>query len=138
MAAKQGHACRRLGLEMEIRLRAGIPLCRDTLAFMASTFSIESPRDLRIVLADPDDSDTQSLLELLFTPDETTRIDLENIIERSSCTDEDEQVVIHDLFHKNIKVPISFPGAEDRLIYNPTRHHLKTWVRGLKITTHLP
>ena len=138
MAAEPEYECRQLAREMEIRLYAGIFLNRDTRQFMASTFSIENPRELQALLDAPDDSEAQSLLELLFTPDETIRVDLEEIIEKSACTDKDEQAIINHLFQKKIAVPIQFPGAGDRLTCRPAKHLLETWVRSLKITTRLP
>jgi hypothetical protein len=138
MPADLEYECRQLAREMETRLRGGIFLNRDTRQFMASTFSIERPQELRDLLADPDDSEAQSLLELLFTPGESMRVDLEEIIEKSSCTDKDEQAIINHLFQKKIAVPFQFPGAGDTLTCRPAKHLLETWVRSLKITTRLP
>ncbi len=138
MAADLEYECRQLAREMEIRLSAGIFLNRDTRQFMASTFSIESPQELQALLDAPDDSEAQSLLELLFTPGETIRVELEEIIEKSSCTDKDEQAIINHLFEKRIAVPILFPGPGDTLTCRPAKHLLETWVRSLKITTRLP
>ena len=138
MAGDLAYGWRQLAREMEIRLSAGILLNRDTRQFMASTFSIESPPELQALLDDPDDSEAQSLLELLFTPDETTRVELEKIIEKSSCTDKDQQAVINHLFQKKIAAPILFPGTGDTLICRPAKHLLETWVRSLKITARLP
>ncbi len=138
MAADLEYECRPLAREMEIRLSAGIFLNRDTRQFMASTFSIENPLELQALLDTPDDSEAQSLLELLFTPGETIRVDLEEIIEKSSCTDKDEQAIINHLFQKKIAVSIQFPGAGDTLSCRPAKHLIETWVRSLKITTRLP
>lgn len=138
MAGDRAYGWRQLACEMEIRLSAGIVLNRDTRQFMASTFSVESPPELQALLDAPDDSEAQSLLELLFTPGETIRVALEEIIEKTSCTDKDEQAVINHLFQKKIAVPIQFPGAGDALICRPAKHLLETWVRSLKITARLP
>ncbi len=138
MAADLECECRQLAREMEIRLYAGFFLDRDTRQFMASTFSIESPSELQALLDAPDDSEAQSLLELFFTPAETIRVELEEIIEKASCTDKDEQAVIKHLFQKKIAVPIQFPDTGDTLTCRPTECLLETWVRSLKITTQLP
>lgn len=138
MAEDLKDMCRPLAHAMEVRLQAGIDVSRDILQFMASTFSIESPRDLRKLLDDADGSESQSLLELLFTPDETTRVDLEAIIANTSCTPGDETAIIDHLFHKRIRVPVHFPDAVDKPTCRATRHLLETWVRSLRITTRLP
>mgnify|MGYP001816165998 CR=1 FL=1 len=105
---------------------------------MASTFSVETPRELQVLLEAPDDSEAQSLLELFFTPDDTIRVELEEFIEKFACTDKDEQAIINHLFQKKLAVPIQFPDAGDTLTCRPARRLLETWVRQLKITTRLP
>jgi len=130
--------CQLLGREMETRLAAGFEVNRDTRQFMASTFSIETPADLRNLLSDPDGSEAQSLIELLFTPDETMRVDLEEIIEKSSCTNEDEAAIINRLFKKKMAVSIQFPGIADAPVCRPSRPLLRRWVQRFRITTLLP
>lgn len=138
MAADPEYECRELAREMEFRLSAGVCLNRDTRQFLASTFSIENPQELQTLLDAPDDSEAQSLLELLFTPDEATRVELEEIIAKASCTDKDEQAIVNHLFQKKLTVPILFPGMQDTVTCRPAKHLLDTWVRRLKITTRLP
>ena len=138
MAGDLRPACRPLARELKTRLQVGIDVSRDILEFMASTFFIESPRDLRALLDDPDGSEAQSLLELLFTPDEATRVDLEEIIAKSSCTAEDEAALIDHLSRQEIWVPVRFPAAADTPACRAARHLLETWVRRLNITTRLP
>ena len=131
-------AARRLAGEIERRLQPGILLNRDTLQFMASTFSIQNPRDLSMLLADPDGSEAQSLLELLFTPDEAARVELEEIIAIYPFTDLDEQAIINDLSSKKLSVPIHFPDAPEPLPCSPSKHLLANWIRSLRITAQLP
>ncbi len=138
MAADLEYECRQLAREMESRLYAGIFLNLDTRHFMASTFSIESPQELQTLLDAPDESEAQSLLELFFTPGETTRVDLEEIIEKYPCTAEDEQAVIEYLYQNRMEIPIHFPGVAGSLTCHPTKALIETWVRSLKITTRLP
>ena len=138
MAADLEHNWQPLARELENRLRTGFTLKRDTLRFMASTFAIESPPDLDLLLGDPEDSDVQTLLELLFSPDENTRVDLEEIIGQTPCTTADEQAIVNDLFQKKLEVPIRFPETAAFLSCSPTRDLLETWVRGLHITVRLP
>lgn len=138
MTRERAYEWWQLAREMEIRLSAGILLDRDTRQFMASTFSIESPSELQALLDAPDDSEAQSLFELLFTPGETIRVELEELIEKSSCTEKDEQAISNHLFQKKIAVPIPFPGTADTLTCRPAKHLLETWVHSLKITARLP
>ena len=110
----------------------------ETLHFLASTFSIESPAELGALLADPEDSDAQSLLELLFTPGEAVRADLEPAIEKHNCSAADQERIVTALNRKNLAVPIKFPGQKHTPAVNPTKDLLETYVTGLNLTLRLP
>lgn len=127
-----------LTLEIEKQLKTGITISPDTLQFMASTFSIETPQALGELLARPDDCDSRSLLELLFTPDEAIRVNLEAAIERHPCDDRDQQAIINRLVRKKIAAPIQFQGDPCRMVFNLNEDLVETYVRGLNITVRLP
>jgi len=132
-------ACARvLALEIERRLADGIAMGPESRHFLSSTFSIESPAELGALLKEPDISDAQSLLELLFTPDEAARTDLEMVIEKHSCSAEDQQRIVAALNRKNLAVPINFSEQEGALLVGLTKDLLETYVRGLNITVRLP
>jgi hypothetical protein len=129
---------RELTLEIEKQLKTGITIGQDTLRFMASTFSIETPQALGELLAKPDDCDSRSLLELLFTPDEAVRVNLEAAIERHPFDDRDQQAIIHRLVRKEIAAPLQFQGDPYRMVFNLNEDLVETYVRGLNITVRLP
>jgi len=128
----------KLAFEIELRLADGIAVGPDTLHFLSSTFSIETPAELGVLLDDPEDADARSLLELLFAPDEADRAQLETVIEKHRCSAEDRDRIVAALNRKNLAVPIKFPGQEDTLAVNLTRDLLETYVHGLNITLQLP
>jgi len=127
-----------LALEIERQLADGVTVGPESLHFCASTFSIESPAELGALLATPEDSDAQSLLELLFTPDEAVRADLETVIEKHHCSTEDQEHIVNALSRKNLLVPIMFPGQAEDLSFSLTKDLLQTYVHGLNITLRLP
>lgn len=127
-----------LAFEIERQLADGIAVGPEILHFCASTFSIESPAELGALLATPEDSDAQSLLELLFTPDEAVRADLETVIEKYHCSAEDQERIVNTLNRKNLVVPIKFPGQAEALSFSLTKDLLQTYVYGLNITLRLP
>jgi len=138
METKSTESARALALEIEQRLADGISVGPETLHFFSSTFSIESPAELGALLADPEESDTQTLLELLFTPDEAVRVGLETAIEKHRCTDGDSQRIVSALNRKDLAVPINFPAQAGNLTINPPKDLLTTYVLGLNITLRLP
>lgn len=127
-----------LALEIERHLAGGIVVGPEILHFCASTFSIESPAELGALLAAPDDSDAQSLLELLFTPDEAVRVDLETVLEKQCCSAADQGRLVNALSRHDLVVPIKFPSQADALFFSPTKDLLETYVHGLNITRRLP
>jgi len=137
MAPKATKCARALALEIERRLTGGIVMGAETRHFLSSTFSIESPAELDTLLADPESSDAQSLLELLFTPDQAVRVDLEAVIEKHRCTAGDKKRLVAALDRKSLTVPIKFSEQEDALCVNPTKDLLETYVDGLNITLQL-
>ena len=137
-AANRKGRCRRLALEIERSLQSGILLTPGTLHFMASTYAVETPRELETLLSDPDDSELQPLLALFFSPDETTQMELEEIIEKKRYTALDEQVVIDLVAAKQVRVPLRFPEHADNIVLSPSQHLLETYVSNLKITRSLP
>jgi hypothetical protein len=138
MAGNQESGCRQLALKIEKQLKSGIAVSRDTLHFMASTFSIESPQELAKLLSDPDDSESQSLMELLFTPNESIQSGFEEMIQKQGYTVKDQQSTIRLLFQKQVEAPIRFPGDGGKITFIPPEHLLETYVLNLKITKQLP
>ena len=138
MQPKVTECVQALALEIELRLSAGITVDPETLHFFSSTFSIESPAELAALLAEPEDSEAQSLLELLFTPDQAVRVDLEAVIEKHRCTAGDKKRLVANLDRKSLTVPIKFSEQEDAPCVNPTKDLLETYVDGLNITLQLP
>lgn len=127
-----------LALEIERQLAGGVTIGPETRHFLSSTFSIECPAELGALLDEPENSDAQSLLELLFTPDEAVRTDLETVIEKQRCAIEDKQRIVAVLDQKNLVVPITFPEHEDVLFFKLTQDLLAIYVHGLNITLRLP
>ncbi len=139
MDTNQACEYRKLCLAIEKQLTSGIAISPDTMHFMASTFAIETPQALKVFLANQDDSETQSLLELLFSPDESIQVKLEAEVEKQICTEQAVQTITARLFRNKIEVPLRFP--EDRtgikIAIRPPEHLLETYVQNLKITRAL-
>lgn len=137
MDAKRESGCRQLARGIDHQLASGIALSTNTLHFMASTFAIEGPQELTALLADPDDSESQSLLKLLFSPDESTQAELESKIENNACTGRDVKTIVALLLRKAIEVPIRFPNGGATVTFVPPEHLLETYVLDLRITRRL-
>ena len=72
-------------------LSKGIGLSADVVHYIDSTFSNPTIEELQIILADDSNCEKDSLMELLFFPDESMQVELEELLERYKPQNEDEK-----------------------------------------------
>ncbi len=72
----------------------GLELDADVRHFIRSTFSDMSSGELAVLLADPPNSDVDTLRELIFFPDETIQIRIEPALEGNGITPEHQAALI--------------------------------------------
>jgi hypothetical protein len=66
-------------------LERGVDLSPGVMRFIDTTFSDPSADELTAILADESNSERDSLLELLFSPDESVHVDLEELLLRPAA-----------------------------------------------------
>jgi len=82
--------CDRLIAEIETCFREGIVLSDDNCHFIRSTFSDPTPSELVSVINDPSNPDRDSLMELIFSPDEALQMRIETLLSGDAFTEKDE------------------------------------------------
>ncbi|BBO90284.1 hypothetical protein DSCOOX_34640 [Desulfosarcina ovata subsp. ovata] len=90
-------------------LEHGGRLTRAILDYIGATLFDPSPRRLAAFLADDDDSERDSLLDLIFYPDEAFQIHLEPLLAASPVTPEDEAALKRRLLERKIQLTIRLP-----------------------------
>jgi len=129
--------CDVLADEIKKILSNGIDLSDDVVHYIDSTFSNPTIEELQTILADDSNCEKDSLVELLFFPDESMQIQLEETLERHRPQNEDENKILNYLCRDPLQVTFRFEddrGAIKLLIpEDVTRQFL---VR-LKISKHL-
>lgn len=96
-------------------LREGIHLSSEVMHFIDSTFSNPCLDELEKIIADQSDCERDSLIELIFFPDEEIQAKLEDLLENHRYCREDEQKVLEYLSSEPIEATIHFPHNQDVL-----------------------
>ena len=96
-------------------LKEGIHLNSDAMHFIYSTFSNPSINELEKIFADNSDCERDSLIELIFFPDEEIQARLEDLLESHNYCREDEKKVLDYLCSGQIESTIHFPDNKGAL-----------------------
>ena len=93
-------------------LRDGLTLNADTQHYIDSTFSNPSIGEFEALLQDESSCETDSLMELLFFPDESVQLQLEEMIEDTHFQRRDEQEIQKRVCSTALQTQIRF--SDDR------------------------
>ncbi len=96
-------------------LQGGLTLNADTLHYIDSTFSNPSTGELEKLLKDESSCETDSLLELLFYPDESMQLQLEEILRDTRLQKQDEKDIEEMVCNKPLQTRIRFPDDRSTL-----------------------
>jgi len=107
--------CRLLAERIVKILREGIHLNSDVMHFIDSTFSSPCINELEKIIADNSDCERDSLIELIFFPDEEIQARLEDLLESHNYCREDEKKVLNYLSSRQIESTIHFPDNKGAL-----------------------
>ena len=97
-------------------LSNGLTLSNDVIHYIDSTFSNPGIDELEEILGDDSNCEKDSLVELLFFPDEQLQYQLEDLLENRQFEKEDEKEVLDHLCRNPLDVKFRFP--ENRGSFN--------------------
>lgn len=115
MALNTEKKCEVLAERLASVLREGIHLGPDAVHFIDSTFSNPSTRQLALILQDESNCERDSLFDLIFFPDETMQVKLENLLEELKFEKKEEGPVRKDLRKRELPTAIHFQDARKPL-----------------------
>jgi hypothetical protein len=104
-----------LAHQIEEIFRKGLHASHRGLHYINSTFSNPSIQDLETIIQDESNCETDPLVELLFFPDESIQIQLEDLLKSQDFQKKDEKVVAEYLYTRKLKTTVHFPGTDDIL-----------------------
>ena len=90
----------------------GITLTGDVRDFMAGTFGDASAETLRTLLSDESSAERDSLLDLVFFPDQALQLAVEPVLERHGLTEEDVRLLAARLKVAPLAAEIRLSGTE--------------------------
>jgi len=119
-------------------LKKGGTLNEEILDYIDAVLFTPEPERLNAFLADDENSERDSLLDLMFYPDRTVQIELEPILASGRYSPEDERTIRERLLACAIESPIQWPDA-GLLTRIPVPDFIKIrYLERLKITWQLP
>ena len=96
-------------------LKEGIHLNSDAMHFIDSTFSGPCINELEKIITDDSDCERDSLIELIFFPDEEIQAKLEDLLKSHNYCREDQNKVLDYLSFGQIESTIHFPDNKGAL-----------------------
>lgn len=118
-------------------LQSGLTMNADTLHYIDSTFSNPSIGELEELLQDESNCETDSLLELLFFPDESAQLQLEDMLEEIQFQKQDEQKIRDMVCNKSFQTRIRFPDDRGTLGMEVTPLNVAQFIAHLNLLRRL-
>ena len=105
--------CRLLAEKIRAIFKHGLEIGKDILHFIDSTFSSPPPEVLKEILSEETTSEVETLMSLIFFPDTTTQLQLEDFLEIGGFEETDEVRVLKYLIETDAETPFRFPGSTE-------------------------
>jgi hypothetical protein len=118
-------------------LDEGISLSDQVIQYIDSTFSNPTIEELEIILQDDSNCEKDSLVELLFFPDENIQVQLEEFLEDNSFEREDEEKVLNYLCQRPLVVSFHFPEKRDSFNLEISETTAHQFVKRLNISKQI-
>ena len=129
---------RRLAEAIRRILQDGLTLEPQVLHYIDSTFADPGIGELEAILSADGGGEAESLLELLFFPDEAMQVQLEPLLEELGLQARDLEAVVAELVREPMAVVLRFPDKRGVLNLELPLAHARQLVSRLNIHKHLP
>jgi hypothetical protein len=118
-------------------LRNGLTINADTLHYIDSTFSNPSIDELAELLQDESSCETDSMLELLFFPDESVQLQLEDMLENIQFQEQDEHAIQQLVCSESFQTPVRLPDNRGTLGMEVTALNVMQFIAHLHLLRHI-
>jgi hypothetical protein len=129
--------CRKFALAVQAIFEEGLHVNQDSRHFIFSTVSISDIRELKTLMADPASCDSDSLIELIYFPDEALQRRLEDRLQSERFQQKDEQTILEQIVSCRGKTRVRFDGLEPVLVIATPESGARAFLSRLNITRHL-
>jgi hypothetical protein len=115
-------------------LRSGLAINADTQHYIDSTFSNPSVGELEDLLQDESSCETDSLMELLFFPDESVQLQLEEMIADTHFQNRDEREIQNRVCSTALQTQIRFTDGRGTLEMMVTPSNAAQFIERLNLS----
>jgi hypothetical protein len=129
--------CELLADEIKAIISEGIVLSADVVHYIDSTFSYPTIDGINAILADDSSGEGETLMELLFFPDESIQTRLEEVLERCRPQKEDEERIIVHLCRDPLEITFLFEDDRGALTLPIPENVIRQFLLRLKISRQL-
>ncbi|MFC1877432.1 hypothetical protein ACFL2E_09220 [Thermodesulfobacteriota bacterium] len=128
--------CQKFALAIQAIFEEGLHVSQDSRHFIFSTISISDIRELETLITDPFSCESDSLIELIYFPDESTQLGLEDRLQSEAFQQKDEQTILEHLLSCRGKTLVRFDGLEPVLTITTPETGARAFLARLNITRH--
>lgn len=129
--------CQKFALVIQAIFEKGLHVSQDSRHFILSTISISDIRELETLLTDPSNCESDSLVELIYFPDESIQMRLEDRLESEAFQQKDKETVLEHLLSCRGNTLVNFDGLQTVLTIRTLESGARAFLARLNITRHL-
>jgi hypothetical protein len=129
--------CQKFALVIQAIFEKGLHVSQDSRHFILSTISISDIRDLETLLTDPSNCESDSLIELIYFPDESIQLRLEDRLESEAFQQKDQEITLEHLLSCRRNTLVNFDGLQTVLTIKTLESGARAFLARLNITRHL-
>ena len=128
--------CQKFALALQAIFEEGLHVNQDSRDFIFSTISISDIRELQTLITDPSSCESDSLIELIFFPDESIQRRLEDRLQSEMFQQKDQQTILKHVLSCRGKTLVRFDGLEPVLEIMTPENGARAFLARLNITRH--
>ena len=128
--------CQKFASTIQAIFEEGLHVGQDSLHFILSTISISDIRELETLITDPSNCESDSLIELIYFPDESIQMRLEDRLESERFQQKDEETVLEHLLSCRGNTLVRFDGLQPVLTIRTLENGVRAFLARLNITKH--
>ena len=115
----------------------GLHISQTGCDFIFSTFSISGIRDLKALIRDTSNCESDSLIELIYFPDESIQLRLEDQLESYVFQQTDQETVLEQILSHQGKTRVHFEGLQPVLTIKTLENGVRAFLARLNIARQI-
>ena len=129
--------CQQFASVIQAIFEEGLPVSQDSQHFILSTFCMSDIRELETLITDPSNCEGDSLIELIYFPDESIQLRLEDQLELEGFQQKDQEIILAYLSACRGNTLFRFEGLQPVLAIKTLESGARAFLARLNISRHL-